>query len=131
MTRLAALLPLALAGGLLAFPAAAEVDPASLGEEHFIGHWSLDGPEGCESRDTMSFYASGAWAVTNGGGNPVEAIGVWSLVEGGIALSHGGLSRTGDFESGTIVVVTAEAGRMEIAFEVDGGSQGFTLDRCD
>ncbi len=47
--------------------------------DYFIGHWGIGEPEECNDRDTMSFYESGAWAVTNGGSNPVEAIGLWEL----------------------------------------------------
>ncbi|MEM7442656.1 MAG: hypothetical protein AAF414_04910 [Pseudomonadota bacterium] len=49
--------------------------------DYLIGYWGIGSPDECETRDTMTFFASGAWAVTNGGGNPVEVIGVW-WVEG-------------------------------------------------
>lgn len=126
-----ALLPLALAAGLLAAPAAAEVDADSLGAEHFFGHWSLDGPEGCEGRDTLSFFSSGAWAVTNGGDNPVEVIGTWRIEGGKIAIAEQSLRDPAESEPGTITILSAEGDSMEISVDyAEGKGRKFTLDRC-
>ncbi len=128
---LAAALPLALAAGLAASPASAEVDPQSLGAAHFVGHWSLDGPEGCESRDTLSFFASGAWAVTNGGDNPVESIGTWELGPGAITVQESSLRRPDAFDLATVTILAASADRMEISVDhAEGKGRSFTLDRC-
>ena len=127
----AALLPLAVAAGILAAPAAAQVDPATLGAEHFVGHWSLDGPEGGADRDTLSFFPSGAWAVTNGGDNPVEVIGTWRIEGGKIAIAQHSLRRPAETEPGAITVLSAEGDRMEISVDYDEGKgRQFTLDRC-
>ncbi len=65
-----------------------------LNRDYFIGYWGIGGANECASRDTMSFYASGAWAVTNGGENPVEAIGLWELKGKGVTVTFSDLRDT-------------------------------------
>lgn len=72
---------------------------------YFVGHWGMGSADECADSDTMSFYASGAWAVTNGGGNPVEAIGAWS------------------FADGTMTIVYSELGEPDAAESVSGPVQ--------
>ncbi len=67
----------------------------ALSRDYLIGHWGIGEPEECNGRDTMSFYDSGAWAVTNGGGNPVEAIGLWRLEDGKVLILASDLRSTG------------------------------------
>jgi len=81
-----------LVAGLLVGSAAWAKTP--LDRDYFIGHWAIGDPEECNGRDTMSFYESGAWAVTNGGGNPVEAIGLWQLDDGKIRILTSDLRST-------------------------------------
>jgi len=120
-----------LAFAAVAAPALAKVDAGSLGAAHFVGHWSMDGQEGCAGGDTLSFYESGAWAVTNGGGNPVEVLGTWSLGEGDLLLTMSELDSPAVAVAGRATVDGMEGDRMTmtIAFG-DEGSESFTLDRC-
>jgi len=66
---------------ILAGPSAMGADGSSaeISEDNFIGYWWLGSPDECIDRDTLAFYVTGVFAVTNGGGNPVEALGIWKL----------------------------------------------------
>ncbi|HKY95606.1 MAG TPA: hypothetical protein VJL84_09880 [Kiloniellales bacterium] len=112
-------------------PAAAKVDPARLGAAHFVGLWSMDGPEGCGDGDTLSFYATGIWAVTNGGGNPVEALGTWTIGEGVLVLTETSVDTPLAFEETQATVDTIQDGRMAITVVYkDGRRLSYQLDRC-
>ncbi len=49
----------------------------TLDRDYLIDHWRIGDLQECDSSDTLTFYERGAWAVTNGGSNPVEAISLW------------------------------------------------------
>jgi hypothetical protein len=120
-----------LAALFFALPAEAEIDPMSLGKDHFIGHWAFDGLENCGDGDTLSIYASGAWAVTNGGDNPVEALGSWSMTDAGIEVRESELDDPASARAANLVVDAAAAERMEITLAyTDGRSRSYTVERC-
>ncbi len=75
------------------------VADTALTHDYFIGHWGIGGADECNGRDTMSFYDSGAWAVTNGGGNPVEAIGLWQLNGNIVQVAVSDLKNPAKFET--------------------------------
>jgi hypothetical protein len=117
--------------GLLAQPASAKIDTSHLGAAHFVGLWSLDGPAGCSGGDTLSIYASGAWAVTNGGDNPVEAIGTWEISEGVLRLRESPLGDRLGFAEAEVEVDSLQEGRMGITVVYgDGRRLSYQLDRC-
>ncbi len=101
----------------------------SLTPDYFIGHWGIGAPEECEASDTMSFYDSGAWAVTNGAGNPVEAIGRWEFKDGTLLVIFSDLKDTGRHNSldAQISEVTADSFTM-VAKPLQGGQA--PLHRC-
>lgn len=120
-----------LAALFFALPAAAEVDPMSLGKDHFIGHWAFDGLDNCGDGDTLSIYASGAWAVTNGGGNPVEALGSWSMNDAGIEVRQSALGDPESTRAAKLVIDAAAGDRMDITLAyADGRSLSHTVERC-
>ena len=93
---------------------------------YLIGTWGMGAADECVDSDTMAFYASGAWAVTNGGGNPVEAIGVWSFADGTISVISGDLKDPLGSES--IVATITEASQDKFTLTFDGRAE--TLYRC-
>lgn len=114
-----------------AVPAAAKVDPARLGAAHFVGLWSMDGLQGCSGGDTLSFYATGIWAVTNGGGNPVEALGTWRIGEGVLLLTESAVENPLAFEETEATIDSLQEGRMAITVAYqDGRKLSYQLDRC-
>lgn len=116
---------------IVALPAAAEVDPMSLGQEHFIGHWAIDGADNCADGDTLSIYASGVWAVTNGGDNPVEALGSWEMSDVGITVRESSLRSPDSSRAADLIVNSADAVRMEITLNyTDGRRRSYTIERC-
>lgn len=121
-------MPVIAVGVSLWAAAASGTDPTTPG--YFIGYWGLGTPDECASRDTMSFYASGAWAVTNGGGNPVEAIGVWALEGDRMLLDFAELDDPSDLVS--VEAAISNAGKDDFtltAADLPGGRE--TLYRCD
>ncbi|MEZ5670494.1 MAG: hypothetical protein R3F55_24285 [Alphaproteobacteria bacterium] len=85
--------------------------------------------EECLDGDTMAFYASGAWAVTNAGGNPVEAIGVWSLAQGSLVVDFSDLDMPDQVETATGLVGADGETQFRLTSDmVAGGEQ--TLYRC-
>jgi len=117
--------------GLAALPARAQIDADRLGSAHFVGLWSLDGPAGCAGGDTLSIYASGAWALTSGGGNPVEALGTWALGPEGLTLRESGLQDRLGYVEAVVRIDAVLERRMEITVLYrDGRSQAYDLDRC-
>jgi hypothetical protein len=116
---------------LAALPAGAKVDPARLGAAHFAGLWSMDGPQGCAGGDTLSFYATGIFAVTSGGGNPVEALGTWEIGEGVLLLKESKLAAPLVFEEAQATIDALQDGRMDLTVTyADGRRHSYTLDRC-
>jgi hypothetical protein len=114
-----------------AVPASAKIDIGRLGAAHFVGLWSLDGPAGCSGGDTLSIYASGAWALTNGGDNPVEAIGTWAIGEGVLKLRESPLGDRLGFAEAEVEVDSLQDGRMGITvIYSDGRRLSYQLDRC-
>jgi hypothetical protein len=116
---------------LCATPALAKIDPARLGAAHFAGLWSMDGPEGCAGGDTLSFYATGIFAVTSGGGNPVEALGTWSIGDGVLLLKESKLEAPLAFDEAEATIDALQDGRMDLTVTyADGRRHRYTLDRC-
>ncbi len=120
-TTAAVLLGMALGSG-----AAADT---TLTREYFIGFWGIGGSDECLTRDTMSFYDSGAWAVTNGGGNPVEAIGLWQLDGTTVKIIASDIESTAQFDilEAQISDVTVDSFTM-VAEPLQGGKA--PLYRC-
>lgn len=102
-------------------------DPAS--PDYFIGYWGVGSPDECQDRDTMSFYSTGAWAITNGGGNPVEAIGVWALEAGRMVLGFSELDMIDHVETVEAVVSDADEGRFTMVSPALPGGE-LTVFRC-
>lgn len=128
MLRRAALALLLLA---MASPTGAKVPAERLGDAHFAGLWSMDGPAGCIEGDTLSFYATGLFAVTNGGRNPVEALGTWEIADGVLRLKESKVEAPLAFEEAEATVDALQEGRMDLTITyADGRSQSYTLDRC-
>lgn len=98
--------------------------------DYFIGTWGMGSAEECVDRDTMSFYSSGAWAVTNGGGNPVEVIGTWSLADVTLTVLWSELREPAQREvmAGTLSDVT-ENSFILTADILRGGDE--TMHRCN
>jgi hypothetical protein len=96
-------------------------------EAYLIGYWGIGSAEECADSDTMSFYTSGAWAVTNGGGNPVEAIGVWSLADGAISVVSHDLKSPSGTEAITAVITEASQDKFTLTLDSEGSE---TLFRC-
>ncbi|MEQ8652537.1 MAG: hypothetical protein RIC87_08755 [Kiloniellales bacterium] len=96
---------------------------------YFIGHWGIGDPQECQSRDTLSFYESGAWAVTNGGENPVEAIGLWQLEGSTVTIQASDLRSPQHYDvlEAPITEVTADSFVMTAEPLQDGKA---TLYRC-
>ncbi len=96
---------------------------------YFIGYWGIGDPQECLQRDTLSFYESGAWAVTNGGENPVEAIGLWQLEGSTITIRASDLRSLAQYDvlEAPITEVTADSFTMT-AKPLEGGQA--TLYRC-
>jgi len=114
-----------------ALPVSAKIDAERLGAAHFVGLWSLDGPAGCTSGDTLSFYTTGVWAVTQGGGNPVEVLGTWSIGDGFLVLTESQVDAPLAFEEMQASIDAVLDGRMEITVAyTDGRRLSYTLDRC-
>lgn len=101
----------------------------SLERAYFIGHWGIGDPQECLDRDTLSFYESGAWAVTNGGENPVEAIGLWQLDGSTITIQASDLRSPAQYDvlEAPITEVTADSFTMTAEPLQDGQA---TLYRC-
>jgi len=120
---------LAIASGVALWTVpAGSTDPTT--SDYFIGYWGLGTPEECVSRDTMSFYASGAWAMTNGGGNPVEVIGVWALEGDRILLDFAELDDISDLISVEATISNAGKDAFTLtAPELPDGQA--TLYRCE
>jgi hypothetical protein len=115
----------------MTLPALAKVDPARLGAAHFVGLWSMDGPAGCTAGDTLSFYATGIFAVTNGGSNPVEALGTWSIGDGVLLLRESKVEATFAFEEAEATIDTLQEDRMGVTVAYsDGRRHSYQLDRC-
>jgi hypothetical protein len=128
MLRIAA--TLLLTAGLCA-PALAKVDAERLGAAHFVGLWSFDGPAGCSGGDTLSLYATGVFAVTNGGGNPVEALGTWRIGEGVLLLQESQVEAPYAFDEARATIDTLQDGRMGMTVAyADGRRLSYQLDRC-
>jgi hypothetical protein len=96
-------------------------------EAYLVGYWGVGSVDECVDSDTMAFYASGAWAVTNGGGNPVEAIGVWSLADGAITVVSADLKSWAGAE--TITAPITEASQDKFTLSMDERSETFF--RCE
>lgn len=95
-----------------------------------IGMWSLDGADGCVDGDVLNLYPTGAFAATNGGSNPIEAVGTWQLSGDVITLTFNDLDH---FEepAGMIITVTAnESNHIAGSAEIFGERNEITLDRC-
>ncbi|MGF1625825.1 MAG: hypothetical protein ACFCVH_13160 [Alphaproteobacteria bacterium] len=124
----------ALAAGLAAAPVSAEPKGKLFGDvtgesAYFIGYWGMGAPEECIDSDTLAFYSSGAWAVTNGGGNPVEAIGTWSYDEGVLTVRFSDLTDPANDEQATGTVTAADEAKFTLSSDMlRGGSE--TLYRC-
>ena len=115
----------------LAMPALAKVDPDRLGAAHFVGLWSMDGPAGCTGGDTLSFYATGIFAVTNGGTNPVEALGTWTIGDGVLLLKESRVETPYAFDEAEATIDTLQEGRMGVTIiYADGRRLSYELDRC-
>ncbi len=70
----------ALAGMLfMLVPVWATGQTQNVTDDYLIGYWGIGSPDECVDSDTLAFYVTGMFAVTNGGGNPVEALGVWKV----------------------------------------------------
>jgi len=116
---------------LCATPAAAKVDAERLGAAHFVGLWSMDGPAGCTGGDTLGFYATGIFAVTNGGTNPVEALGTWTIGEGVLLLKESRVETPYAFDEAEATIDTLQEGRMGVTIiYADGRRLSYELDRC-
>jgi hypothetical protein len=114
-----------------ACPAAARVDPQRLGAAHFVGLWSMDGAEGCAGGDTLTFFATGIWAVTQGGGNPVEALGTWTIGDNVLELTESKIGDPLTFEEMQASIDGVLESSMEITVVYkDGRKLSYTLDRC-
>ena len=98
--------------------------------DYFIGYWGVGAADECESRDTMSFYTTGAWAITNGGGNPVEALGVWALEADRVVLGFSELGMTSDVDAVEAVISDAEENRFTMVSPALPDGE-LTLYRCD
>jgi hypothetical protein len=115
----------------LTMPALAKVDAERLGAAHFVGLWSMDGPAGCTGGDTLSFYATGIFAVTNGGTNPVEALGTWTIGEGVLLLKESKVETPYGFDEAEATIDTLQEGRMGVTVAYsDGRRLSYQLDRC-
>lgn len=125
------LLAVVLVLATMTVPAAARVDPQRLGAAHFAGLWSMDGPQGCTGGDTLTFYATGIWAVTQGGGNPVEMLGTWAIGDGVLNLTESKLDDPLTYEEmqATIDGVLETEMDITVAYK-DGRKLAYTLDRC-
>ena len=121
----------ALSFAALAMPALAKVDPDRLGAAHFVGLWSMDGPAGCTVGDTLSFFATGIFAVTNGGTNPVEALGTWTIGDGVLLLKESRLETPFAYDDAEATIDTLQEGRMGVTVAyADGRRLSYELDRC-
>ena len=109
----------------------ARIDPQRLGAAHFVGLWSMDGPTGCGGGDTLTFFATGIWAVTQGGGNPVEMLGTWAIGDGVLNLTESKLDDPLTYEEmqATIDGVLETEMDITVAYK-DGRKLAYTLDRC-
>lgn len=113
---------------LPALPAAAQLDPLSFGEDHFIGRWSVEGAGGCASgAGTLTFYRSGVWIfVENPAERPFETIGSWFLVAEGLAMRASDHGRPGDVEEAIMPLLAAEEGRIEL----EDSGRAMAFERC-
>jgi hypothetical protein len=101
-------------------------DTAVTHADYFIGTWGMGSAEECYDSDTIAFYANGAWAVTNGGGNPVEAIGTWSFADGKLTVHFTDLEEPEGSE--TVTAAVEEAGPDRFTVSLEGSPE--TLYRC-
>ena len=81
---------------------------AVLSTNYLIGHWAMDEAEACGGGDTLSMLASGAWAATNGTGNPVEGLGMWWVDGDKLMLTYSEFRDPATSITYTIVVSSAE-----------------------
>lgn len=101
-----------------------------MSEDYLIGYWGFGSPEECIDSDTLGFYVTGVFAVTNGGGNPVEALGLWKLEGDTMSLAFAELDDPHNMET----IEAAISGRQSNQFTLthptlpDGVE---TLYRCD